>query len=124
MLYDMHSRSQTITVLKQPRQCVAVATTQRQSTMSGATWDSTRKHARALESRIEAKLTAYLGIASQISANNGGSSSRDGASSSRNRDVMSLEEEGIGGYKSMEEEIEELLDKVSVQLFFTLFRQA
>lgn len=80
--------------------------------MSGATWDSTRKHARALESRIEAKLTAYSGVASQIAANNGGSS-RDGASSPRNRDIMSLEEEGIGGYKLMEEEIEELLDKVS-----------
>ncbi|KAI5449396.1 protein transport protein gos1 [Naganishia albida] len=83
--------------------------------MSGATWDSTRKHARALESRIEAKLTAYSGVASQIAANNGGSS-RDGASSPRNRDIMSLEEEGIGGYKLMEEEIEELLDKLSSTL--------
>jgi Golgi SNAP receptor complex protein 1 len=87
--------------------------------MSGATWDSTRKHARALESRIEAKLTAYSGVASQISANSGGSSSRDGASSPRNRDIMSLEEEGIGGYKLMEEEIEELLDKVSCRLSWT-----
>lgn len=37
---------------------------------------------------------------------------------------MSLEEEGIGGYKLMEEEIEELLDKVSCPLFFTSIRQA
>lgn len=102
----------------------ASATNKRQPTMSGATWDSTRKHARALESRIEAKLTAYSGVASQISANSGGSSSRDGASSPRNRDIMSLEEEGIGGYKLMEEEIEELLDKVSCRLFFTSIRQA
>jgi Golgi SNAP receptor complex protein 1 len=83
--------------------------------MSGTTWDATRKHARALESRIESKLTAYSAIAGKIGANNGGSHSRDGASSPRNRDIMSLEEEGVGGYKLMEEEIDELLEKVSLE---------
>ena len=81
--------------------------------MSGGTWDATRKHARALEARIESKLAAYSAVTGQISANsNGGSHGRDGASSPRGRDIMSLEEEGIGGYKLMEEEIDELLEKV------------
>jgi Golgi SNAP receptor complex protein 1 len=81
--------------------------------MSGTSWETTRKHVRALESRLDSKLSAYSAIAGQITTSNSGSLIRDGSTSPRNRDVMSLEEEGVGGYKLMEEEIDELLEKVS-----------
>ncbi|KAJ9102665.1 hypothetical protein QFC19_004774 [Naganishia cerealis] len=82
----------------------------------GATWETTRKHARALESRLDAKLSAYSALAGQITTSHGGSLTRDGSTSpTRNRDVMSLEEEGVGGYKLMEEEIDELLEKSNIE---------
>lgn len=72
-----------------------------------STWENTRKHARALESRLESKLSAYSKLAAQIS-----SRAESGASSSQ--DQLGEQEEGVGGYRLMEEEIEELLDKVSL----------
>jgi Golgi SNAP receptor complex protein 1 len=68
------------------------------------TWDNTRKHARALESRLESKLTSYSKVAAQISS----------GSPRPSTDRLSEQEEGIGGYKLIEEEIEELLEKVSL----------
>ncbi|KAJ9097160.1 hypothetical protein QFC21_004829 [Naganishia friedmannii] len=84
--------------------------------MSGTSWETTRKHVRALESRLDSKLSTYSAIAGQITTSNSGSLIRDGSTSPRNRDVMSLEEEGVGGYKLMEEEIDELLEKLSATL--------
>jgi hypothetical protein len=68
-------------------------------------WENTRKHARALEARLETKLTSYSKLAAQISSGSPRPSS----------DKLSEQEEGIGGYKLMEEEIEELLEKVRLQ---------
>jgi Golgi SNAP receptor complex protein 1 len=68
-----------------------------------STWENSRKHARALEARLETKLTAYSKLAAQISA----------GSPRPSTDKLSEQEEGIGGYKLMEEEIDELLEKVS-----------
>lgn len=73
--------------------------------MSGPTWDNTRRHARALETALDAKLVSYTKLAQTIARGGGGSSSN-------NRDEMSLEEEGVGGYKLVEEEVEELIQKV------------
>jgi len=69
-----------------------------------STWENARKHARALEARLETKLTAYSKLAAQISA----------GSPRPSTDKLSEQEEGIGGYKLMEEEIDELLEKVSI----------
>jgi Golgi SNAP receptor complex protein 1 len=71
-------------------------------------WDNARRHARALETALDGKLSSYSKIAGNISR-----SSSSVTSGSGSRDEMSMEEEGIGGYKLVEEEIEELLDKVS-----------
>lgn len=60
-------------------------------------WDNARRHARALETALDAKLASYSRIASAIARGPGGSSTDDGP----------------GGYKLVEEEIEELLAKVS-----------
>jgi Golgi SNAP receptor complex protein 1 len=70
-----------------------------------STWENSRKHARALEARLETKLTSYSKLAAQISSGSPRPSS----------DKLSEQEEGIGGHKLMEEEIEELLEKVSRQ---------
>jgi golgi SNAP receptor complex member 1 len=82
------------------------------------TYENTRRHARALETALEAKLATYSkiasGIASSSSSGGGGGAGGGGSGSgSGNRDMYSLEEEGIGGYKLVEEEVEELLEKVS-----------
>ena len=69
-----------------------------------STWENARKHARALDARLETKLTAYSKLAAQISA----------GSPRPSTDKLSEQEEGIGGYKLMEEEIDELLEKVSM----------
>lgn len=68
-------------------------------------WDNARRHARALESALDTKLASYSRIAADIAG--GG---RFGGPS---RDTLAQEEEGVGGYKLVEEEVEELLDKVS-----------
>lgn len=57
-----------------------------------------------MEARLEQKITAYSKLAAQIS-----SSSSPRASS----DNLNEAEEGVGGYKLMEEDIEELLEKVN-----------
>lgn len=59
-------------------------------------WDNARRHARALETALDAKLATYSRIANTISRGPGGPSTEDGQ----------------GGYKLVEEEIEELLAKV------------
>ena len=71
-------------------------------------WENARKHARALEARLETKLTSYSKLAAQISS----------GSSRPSSDKLSEQEEGIGGYKLMEEEIEELLEKVGLRPAF------
>ncbi|ORY34767.1 hypothetical protein BCR39DRAFT_514591 [Naematelia encephala] len=73
------------------------------SVMSTA-WDNARKHARALETALDAKLASYSRLAGTISR----ASSFAGSSSN----PAGLEDEGIGGYKLVEEEVEELLGKL------------
>jgi hypothetical protein len=70
-------------------------------------WDNARRHARALETAVDSKLSSYSRLAATISR---ASSSTSSGSSSRD---VQAEEEGIGGYKLVEEEIGELLGKVS-----------
>lgn len=65
-------------------------------------WDNARRHARALESALDTKLASYSRLAADIAG--GG---RFGASDQNSA------EEGVGGYKLVEEEVEELLGKVS-----------
>ncbi|WWC92774.1 uncharacterized protein L201_007733 [Kwoniella dendrophila CBS 6074] len=72
--------------------------------MATPSWDNARRHARALETALDSKLSTYSKLAATI-ARGGGSS----------KDQSSLEQEdgdGIGGYKLVEEEIEELLGKL------------
>lgn len=64
--------------------------------MSSA-WDNARRHARALETALDGKLASYSKLAATISRTHGGSDEGD---------------DGAGGYKLVEEEIEELLEKV------------
>ena len=68
-----------------------------------SSWDNARRHARALETALDAKLSTYSKIASTIT--------RSGAGSSSKPDAEELED-GAGGYKLVEEEIEELISKV------------
>lgn len=67
-----------------------------------SSWDNARRHARALETALDAKLSTYSKIASTITRAGGGSSS------TKPEDI----EDGEGGYKLVEEEIEELISKV------------
>lgn len=69
-------------------------------------WDNARRHARALETALDAKVSTYSKIASTITR---GGSSGNAGSSSREAEL----EDGAGGYKLVEEEIEELLSKAS-----------
>ncbi|RSH86556.1 uncharacterized protein EHS24_004825 [Apiotrichum porosum] len=73
-------------------------------------WDNARRHARALESALDTKLASYSRLAADIA---GGVGSRAGGSGGGgpSRDVLDAEE-GVGGYKLVEEEIEELLGKL------------
>jgi Golgi SNAP receptor complex protein 1 len=73
-------------------------------------WDNARRHARALETALEAKLSSYSKLAATISRGPAGA----GSSS---RDVPSHEDEGVGGYKLVEEEVEELLGKVGLSIW-------
>jgi len=69
-------------------------------------WDNARRHARALETAVDSKLSSYSKLAAKISRGNGA----PGVGSSR--DQLGFEDEGEGGYKLIEEEIEELLGKL------------
>jgi Golgi SNAP receptor complex protein 1 len=71
-------------------------------------YDTLRRHARTLETALDSKLTAYSKLASKISRSGLGSSSRAGGF--KDDDVE--DGDGIGGYKLVEEEVEELCDKV------------
>ncbi|WVQ77727.1 hypothetical protein IAR50_007417 [Cryptococcus sp. DSM 104548] len=67
-------------------------------------WDNARRHARALETALDSKLSAYSRLAASIARSSsglGGSGSRD-----------DIEDDGVGGYKLVEEEVEELLQKL------------
>lgn len=75
-------------------------------------WDNARRHARALETALDAKVSTYSKIASTITRG-GSSGSGNAGSSSREAEL----EDGAGGYKLVEEEIEELLSKVSFLLW-------
>lgn len=75
-----------------------------------STWDNARRHARALEQALESKLSAYSRIAADISRGGGGGTSSTGAGSSRGE--VNVEDEGEGGYRLVEEELEELVGKV------------
>jgi Golgi SNAP receptor complex protein 1 len=65
-----------------------------------AAWDNARRHARALETAVDAKLASYSKVASMITRG-------DASAASPNQD-----EDGAGGYKLIEEQIDELLGKV------------
>jgi Golgi SNAP receptor complex protein 1 len=69
-------------------------------------WDNARRHARALEAALDTKLASYSRLAADIVGGGPGA----GASSSR---ADMSDADGVGGYKLVEEEIEELLGKVS-----------
>lgn len=69
-------------------------------------WDKARRHARALETALDAKVASYSKLAAIISR---GSPSMAGSSSDAS---ASLEDDGVGRYKLVEEEVEELLGKV------------
>ncbi|BEI85095.1 hypothetical protein CcaverHIS002_0504960 [Cutaneotrichosporon cavernicola] len=64
-------------------------------------WDNARRHARALESALDTKLASYSRLAADIAG--GG---RFGGPSD------SSAEDGVGGYRLVEEEVDELLDKL------------
>lgn len=67
-------------------------------------WENARRHARALETALDAKLSTYSKLAATISRGAGaGSASGSG---------VETDDDGIGGYKLVEEEIDELLGKV------------
>ena len=68
-------------------------------------WDNARRHARALETALDAKLSSYSKLAATIA----GGPNVVGTS----REPLGPDDEGIGGYKLVEEEIEELLSKVT-----------
>lgn len=71
------------------------------------TWENARRHARALEQALETKLSTYSKLAAGISRGGAGS---EGAGSSRGQ--VNIEDEGEGGYRLVEEELEELVGKV------------
>lgn len=68
-------------------------------------WDNARRRARALETALDAKVSSYSRLAATISRG-------AGAAASSSRDHLEEDDEGTGGYKLVEEEIEELLQKV------------
>ncbi|WWD20273.1 hypothetical protein CI109_104749 [Kwoniella shandongensis] len=77
---------------------------------TSTSWDNARRHARALETALDGKLSTYSKLAATIARGTSSSSSGGGGGGpSVSRD---LEEEGEGGYKLVEEEIEELLGKL------------
>lgn len=62
-------------------------------------WDNARRHARALESALDTKLSTYSRLATDIATGSGSRSPHN-------------DDEGQGGYRLVEEEIDELLQKV------------
>lgn len=70
--------------------------------MSSPAWDNARRHARALETALNGKLATYSQIATQIASTGLRSEQEPGPA----------DEDGVGGYRLVEEEIEELLAKV------------
>lgn len=78
-------------------------------------WESARRHARALETALDSKLTTYSRVASAIASGHPTNSSSSpsssspvgGASGSRDR-----QDEDEGGYRLIEEEVEELIGKL------------
>lgn len=70
-------------------------------------YDTLRRHARTLETALDSKLTAYSKLASKISRPAG-----VGSSSFRGDDSNVEDGDGVGGYKLVEEEVEELCAKV------------
>ena len=64
-----------------------------------SSWDNARKHARALETALEAKLSAYSKAAVNVAR-----SSAPGGSE--------IAEDGEGDHELLEEQVEELLSKV------------
>ncbi|KAK8849645.1 hypothetical protein IAR55_004980 [Kwoniella newhampshirensis] len=75
-------------------------------------WDNARRHARALETALDGKLSTYSKLAATIARGTSSASGGPSGSTSASRDALNLEEEGEGGYKLVEEEIEELLGKL------------
>lgn len=63
---------------------------------------------------MDVKLSSYSRLATQISSGSGGVKNKDRAGE------IGLEEEGVGGYKLLEEEIDELLEKVSPEALVRL----
>lgn len=78
------------------------------SATMATSWENARRHARALEQALETKLSSYSKIAAGISR--GGAS---GAAAGSSRGEINVEEEGEEGYRLVEEEVEELVGKVS-----------
>ena len=72
--------------------------------MSSSAWDDARRHARALETALDGKMSAYTKAAAGLS--------RNIPSSSTSTAEPDESDEGAGGYKLLEEEVEELLSKV------------
>jgi Golgi SNAP receptor complex protein 1 len=75
--------------------------------MSSA-WDNARRHARALEAALDTKLASYSRLAAEIAGSGSGGGRGEGSGGGSSSDM-----DGFGGYKLVEEEIEELLGKVS-----------
>ncbi|WVW86958.1 hypothetical protein I302_109014 [Kwoniella bestiolae CBS 10118] len=73
--------------------------------MAAPSWDNARRHARALETALDSKLSTYSKLAATIARQGGAGSSSAEAGAEEDGD-------GIGGYKLVEEEIEELLGKL------------
>ena len=69
-----------------------------------SSWDNARKHARALETALEAKLSAYSKAAVVV------------ARSSNTPGSSSVPEDGEGDHELLEEQVEELLSKASSSL--------
>ncbi|TXT12851.1 hypothetical protein VHUM_01252 [Vanrija humicola] len=66
-------------------------------------WDNARRHARALESALDTKLSTYSRLATDIATGSGSHSPRN-------------DDEGQGGYRLVEEEIDELLQKLEAAI--------
>ena len=73
-------------------------------------WDSARRHARALETALDAKLTTYSRVASAIAS--GSSSSSSSTNPHGSGGTGERQDEDEGGYRLIEEEIEELVGKL------------
>ena len=81
-------------------------------------WDSARRHARALETALDAKLTNYSRVASSIASGSSstpsgsGSGGGGGVGGGGGSGVGERQDEDEGGYRLIEEEVEELIGKL------------